>query len=305
MKPSSPLFRLAAVLVLLGPVVPAAPAGEAAGAETAPWVALARGRVEPPGGVIQVAAGRDGIVQELRVNEGDRVAKGAVLAALNDDGARLSLVLAQRQLAQAHAALGPLLIRRAAAVREVGRLEQLVAQQLANGQDLDEARDRVAEVEADITQGTAAEETARAGLDLARAEVEARVIRAPVDGQIIRRLASAGEGTSTATVSPLFWLAPDGPRVVRAQVDEDSVSLVAPGQHAEVVAESAGGMVLHARVQTVGLFFGPRRSPTDDPAERQDVRVVDCTLVFEDANPAVLVGQRVLVRFLRTGQARR
>jgi HlyD family secretion protein len=306
MKSACPLLPLAAVLLALhGWAAPAARADAPGGTAASPWAALARGRVEPRGGVIQIAANRDGIVREVRVNEGDRVAPGAVLATLDDEAARLRLALAQRQQAQARLALEPLRIRQAAAAREVRRLEQLVAEQLANAQDLDEARDRVAEVGAEISQGGAAEETARAELALAQFEVDARVVRAPVAGQIIRRLASPGEGTGSGTVTPLFWLAPDGPQVVRAQLDEDSVHLVTPGQSAEVVAESAAGPVTRARVQRVGLYFGPRPSATDDPAERQDVRVVDCVLELDAAAPPLLIGQRVLVRFLRPGESAR
>jgi multidrug resistance efflux pump len=160
-------------------------------------------------------------------------------------------------------------------------------------------------VAAEISKAALAEDTARAQLALAQYEVDARAVRAPIAGRIIRRLASPGEGTSTAPVTPLFWLAPDGPRIVRAQLDEDSVLLVAPGQLAEVVTESAASRVISARVQRVGLYFGPKRPATDDPAERQDMRVVDCVLVLEDATPPLLIGQRVLVRFLSPDKSAR
>ena len=54
-------------------------AGSAERSESA-WIALARGRVEPPGGIIQIAAGRDGVIKEILVNEGDRVEKDTTLA---------------------------------------------------------------------------------------------------------------------------------------------------------------------------------------------------------------------------------
>lgn len=301
-----PFLRLvAAALILQLPVVASAQAHERGAAESSPWVALARGRVEPPGGIVQVAANRDGFVKNIFGREGDEVTKGTVLATMDDKSARLHLALAQRELAQTHASLVPLQLRKSTAEREARRLDQLVAQELANAQDVDRARDRVAEVEAEISQVAVAEDAMRARVDLAQYEVDACAIRAPIDGQILRRLASPGEGTSAGNVTPLFWLAPSGPRVVRAQLDEDSVHLVAAGQRAEVVIESTPNAVIKARVQKMGLFFGSRRLPTDDPAEREDVRVVDCVLVLEDAPPSLLLGQRVLVRFLRGGQAAR
>jgi HlyD family secretion protein len=295
-------LRLAAAVLLLHvPAAPAAPAGEQGAQTTSPWIALARGRVEPPGGIIQIAASRDGIVKEVFAREGDQVVKNQVLATLDDGTVRLNLALAKRERARAHAALLPLQIRQAAAERECRRLEALVAGRLANAQDLDQARDQVAILKAEIAQASAGEDAAQVQVDLAQHEVEARVVRAPADGMIVRRLASPGEGASTQQVTPLFWLAPNGPRVVIAQLDVDAVRLVATGDSAEVVTEATPAQVIKAKVQKIGVLFGPRRPSTDDPAERQDVRVVDCTLVVENGAP-LLIGQRVVVRFLRPAQ---
>jgi multidrug resistance efflux pump len=95
----------------------------------------------------------------------------------------------------------------------------------------------------------------------------ARAVRAPVDGRIIRRLAAPGEGV-TAGSTPLFWLAPTGPQLVRAQLDEDSVPLVTPGETAEVLADSDPGTVRRATVRQVGLYFGPKPAAPDDPVGR-------------------------------------
>jgi HlyD family secretion protein len=67
----------------------------------------ALGRVEPAGGVINVAASEDGTISEMLVKEGDRVTKGQVLAYLDvydvrlaeRDYAQSQLVEAQDQLA--------------------------------------------------------------------------------------------------------------------------------------------------------------------------------------------------------------
>jgi multidrug resistance efflux pump len=248
-----------------------------------------------------VAASRDGIVKEVLAREGEQVVKGQVLATLDDGIARLNLALAKREQARAHAALLPLQIRQAAAEREFRRLEALVSGKLANDQDLDQARDQVAILKAEIVLAAAGEDAARVQVDLAQHEVEARIVRAPTAGLIVRRLASPGEGSSTQEVTPLFWLAPNGPRVVIAQLDVDSVHLVTAGEAAEVVTDATPAQVFKAKVQRVGVLFGPRRPSTDDPAERQDVRVVDCTLVLENGDP-LLIGQRVVVRFLRPAQ---
>ena len=55
-----------------------------------------------------------------------------------------------------------------------------------------------------------------------------------------------------------------------------------------------------ATVLRLGLVVG-QRTPTDDPNERQDNRVVECVLAIDA--PLLLIGQRVIVRFVKPGQS--
>ena len=276
------------------------PQARAAEPGARPWVALARGRVEPQGGIFQVAATGSGIVKAIDAHEGDRVAAGQPLATLRDDAAQLELALAQARVTEARAASEPLTIRLAAARREVDRLTRLVGGQLANGQDLDQARDLVAELGAEIARTEAAVTVANAQVDLARHAVAACVVRAPVAGQVLRRLVSPGEAVGTDGSPAMFWLAPDGPRTVVAELDENTAPLIRTGEHAEIVTDAAKPTTFRATVRRVGLLYGPRRPVTDDPAQQQDVRVVDCLLVLDEPNPPLLIGQRVVVRFLQS-----
>lgn len=50
-----------------------------------------------------------------------------------------------------------------------------------------------------------------------------------------------GDATTTSTVTEMFLLAPDGPRVLRAQLDEQFVGRVAPGRRAEAMPEHGDG----------------------------------------------------------------
>ena len=304
MKAPTPLL-LAALAGALLSAPPARAESPAAALAPSPWVTLARGRVEPTGGIIQVASARDGLVKAVLVSEGDHVTQGQALVQLGDDDARLNLALAGRESAQAEAALAPLQLREAAARREVERLTPLVADQLANAADLDRAREQEALAKAGLDEARAACDAAKARLDIARHEVDARIVRAPVAGRILRCLVKPGEGVSTQLPSTLFWLAPDGPLTVVAQLDEPSSRLVRPGDQAEIVPDSSNDRVATARVQSVGLVFGPRRPATDDPAERQDLRVVDCRLTIEGHPDGLMIGERVVVRFLRAGSPAR
>ncbi|HWU13845.1 MAG TPA: hemolysin secretion protein D, partial [Caulobacter sp.] len=58
--------------------------------EPSPYAAIANGKADVEGGIIQVAARRQGIVREVFVQEGQDVVAGQALAKQEDDDARLA-----------------------------------------------------------------------------------------------------------------------------------------------------------------------------------------------------------------------
>ena len=64
-----------------------------------PYAAIANGKVDVEGGIIQIAARRGGIVRDVLVQEGDRVVAGQILARQEDDEARLAVQSAQAAVA--------------------------------------------------------------------------------------------------------------------------------------------------------------------------------------------------------------
>src|SRR5688572_7444323 len=66
-----------------------------------PYAAIANGKIDIEGGIIQVAARRGGVVREVLVQEGDRVVAGQILARQEDDEPRLALQSASADVSQA------------------------------------------------------------------------------------------------------------------------------------------------------------------------------------------------------------
>jgi HlyD family secretion protein len=257
-------------------------------------VASAKGRIDVEGGVIRLAARRDGVVQNVFVEEGQRVRAGDPLAKLDDQQARLGANLARAELQQARRVLPGLQVRLEAAERELRRLAPLAADDTVPRQQLDEAKDRVRAVRAELAEAQAAVATSARRAEAAEYEIEQRMVRAPLDGTIARRQARPGDGVSTLNVTPLFVFAPDASRIVRAELEERFLLAVAPGQQAEILLEADESRTYTARVLRLGQLVGTR-TPSDDPTERQDNRVVECVLSIEA--PELLIGQRVIVRF--------
>ncbi|HST90998.1 MAG TPA: biotin/lipoyl-binding protein, partial [Brevundimonas sp.] len=66
-----------------------------------PYAAIANGKVDVEGGIIQIAARRGGVVRQVLVQEGDRVVAGQILARQEDDEPRLALQSSNADVAQA------------------------------------------------------------------------------------------------------------------------------------------------------------------------------------------------------------
>jgi HlyD family secretion protein len=265
-----------------------------------PYVAIANGKADVEGGIIQVAARRAGIIREVLVQEGDDVVKGQILARLEDDEPRLQAARAAAEVRQARAQVALLQVQLSTAQREHQRLQGLVATNFVAGQKLDQARDNIRAAEANLEAQRAAIATAEARLGEARYNQELSIIRAPADGRIVRRYANPGAGASTLNVSNMFDLEPHADRIIRAEISEGALPFVEIGQTARVSPEADPEKVFTGKVIRRAAVFGARKLQSDDPTERTDERVVE--VVVSADNAPFLIGQRVLVKFMRTPQ---
>jgi HlyD family secretion protein len=264
-----------------------------------PYAAIAAGKVDIEGGLVDVAARAPGIIREVLVQEGDLVKAGQVLARQEDDDSRLRRNSIAAQLSQAEAQIPITEVQLNAAQREETRLQKLFAEQAISDQAFQQAADTRKQLEAQLGAQKAAVQAARAQLAESNFQVEQFLVRAPTDGRIVRRYANPGSGASTLQVTPLFQLQPNMPRIVRAEVEERSLGLVKVGQAVEIVPEADQEKTYPGSVLRIAEVMGSRKLRSDDPSERTDERVVEVVVDAEQA--PVLVGQRVFVKFLKAG----
>jgi HlyD family secretion protein len=272
----------------------------AATAPKSPYVAIANGKADVEGGVIQVAARTSGVVQDVYVQEGDEVKKGEVLARLEDEQPRLAAQEAQAEYDQAKAQVALLQVQITTAKREFQRLQGLISSNFVARQQVDQAQDAIHAAEASLIAQNAAIATAQAKLGEAKYNQELTVIRAPADGRIVRRYANPGAGASTLNVSNMFDLEPKANRIVRAEITESALPYVVIGQSVQLSPEADPSKVVPGKVLRRSAVFGARKLQSDDPTEKSDERVVE-VVVSTDGSP-FLIGQRVLVKFMRTQQ---
>lgn len=300
------LALLVAVVIGLSLMQKAGAAKKAELAEAAekkvesPYSAIANGKIDIEGGIIQIAARRGGVVRDVLVQEGDLVKAGQILARQEDDEPRLSLQTATADLAQAESQLRLINVDIATAQREYDRLAKLVATNFVAAQRMDQARDAIAQAQARLGSQQAAVQTARARRDQAAYNVELTVIRSPADGRIVRRYANPGAGASTLNVSNMFDLEPAAPRIARAEIVEADIPNVSVDQAVEITPEGDPSKVYVGKVLRRAAVFGARKLASDDPSQRTDERVVEVVVAVDEA--PLLIGQRVLVKFMKPGE---
>ncbi len=274
---------------------------EAASAPDARFVAIARGRVDVPGGLLSVASPQGGLIQNWSVQPGDSVRKGQVLAQIDARETRHQLEQAKSEQGLAAAQLEALRSRIPAARTRLERLQQVQAAGAGSGQAVDDARAVLSEAEKQLVVQRSALAVVQQRVAQANQMLAAATIRAPVAGRVVQRTTQVGE--YIAPYGVLLSLLPEGPRIVRADLNESLIARVRVGMRAEVVSVAEGSAVNGARVLSIGEVFGPPR--TVDSADSEvviDARVVECLLELD--KPDLRVGQRVLVRFLPSEPAK-
>jgi RND family efflux transporter MFP subunit len=132
-----------------------------------------------------ISAEVEGILREVRVDEGSSVSKGMVLSVIEDTSFSLEVKKAEAILRQAEAALKN-------TVLEYQRKETLYNEQLVTRQRFDDVTARLSIAEAEL-------ERAKAALSIAKQRLSKTIIHSPLSGVVKEKRASAGDYVRSGT----------------------------------------------------------------------------------------------------------
>jgi RND family efflux transporter MFP subunit len=139
-----------------------------------------------------VAARIAGPVEMFRVDVGDRIAAGEVIAVLEADVLRAARAQSEARLLEAEARLGTRRAELGLARLERERLERLKDTGATSRALYDDARQNEAIAHAQVAEASAGVQSARADLDLAELNLGRAEIRAPYSGTITQRITEVG-----------------------------------------------------------------------------------------------------------------
>ncbi len=289
------------------------------------------GIIEPADRESKVSSEVDGRIASVNVKEGDHVKAGDVLVVLAGEVEKAALRAAERDVASARAQLNRTAAgerqeeiqasigdaesarARAALSRDsLARTEKLAQGGAATPDDLDKARHQ-AEIDQksfeaaearkreavdgarrdDVAIDAAKLEANIARADQARAQLEQKSVRAPIDGEILQVKFRAGEHYAAAGPDPLVVMGDTRVLRVRMDVNERDVARVQVGKACFAQMPAFGDRRFGGHVVEVGRRMGRKNVRSDDPTERIDTKILE--VVCQLDSPAGLVpGLRVV-----------
>ena len=271
-----------------------------------------------------------GVVDQVDVAVGQKVKAGDPLFAIEDRELRAQLAVEQAAVNAAKAQLEklqasprkedlpPLEARvqsaRAALAnrdRELARVQR--TGDAASQDEMDRAKFQVDVGKADVAAAQAELARTQAGawgpdVEIARAaiasaearrdgvlvEIDRRVIRAPVDGTVLRVEVRVGEYASVGFLAtPLVLLGNIQTLHVRVDVDENDAWRVHENAPAEAAVRGNGRLKTPLRFVRIEPYVLPKRSLTGDSSERVDTRVLQVIYAFDAATFEKVNGTKV------------
>lgn len=258
---------------------------------------------------VQVAPQIEGqAIESLMADVGDRVEAGQVLAVLsataldlNLSQARASQASAEAAIAQARAQLVAAGAARDEAVRVRDRTRALADSGAATRSATESAEAAATSAEAQVTVATQALAAAQAQLGVVKAQIAdielklARTqVKAPVAGIVTARNATVG-AIASAAGQPMFTLIRDGALELRADIPEQDLARLAPGQSALIrvvgaAAAIAGTVKLIEPTVDLATRLGAARIAIDPAGPLRAGQFAGVTIVVaERVAPAIPV----------------
>jgi HlyD family secretion protein len=229
----------------------------------------APGRIEPHTKV-DISAEVSARIVDLPFRQGERVAKGDVIVRLDDRDYRAALeaTMARRdgemfRLQSEEARLAGLMSSLSFARKELDRKQTLHGTGDVSAKDLDDARERVQDLESSVEASTFSISVIESSLAAAKADIvqaekalSKTTITAPMDGLVTKLNAEVGEnvlGMVSNTGMVIMTIADLSRMVMKSEIAESDISKVAEGQPARIHINAFRDKVFSGVVTQVAL----------------------------------------------------
>jgi RND family efflux transporter MFP subunit len=154
-------------------------------------------------------------------------------------------------------------------------------------------RDKSDAAKTDYEQRSTRLEESKSRISAQKVRLDALVLRAPLDGMVLRRDGEVGEIVGPTDV--LFWVGPPAPMQVVAEINEEEINRIAVGQKAFLRSEAFAAQALRATVSQITPKGDPTRKtfrvylllPRDTPLRIG--MTVEVNIIYREKPAAVVV----------------
>ena len=160
-------------------------------------------------------------------------------------------------------------------------------------------RDKSDAAKTEYEQRSTQFEESKSRINAQKVRIDALVLRAPLDGMVLRRDGEVGEIVGPTDV--LFWVGPPAPMQVVAEINEEEITRIAVGQKAFLRSEAFSAQALRATVSQITPKGDPTRKtfrvylllPRDTPLRIG--MTVEVNIIYREKTAAVVVPAEAVV----------
>ena len=262
------------------------------------------GKVEPEHAIVSLATSIGGIVTEVLKKEGDRVRAGEILVRLDS---KTELLKVEQAKTQVHTQESQLAVEKSN-LREAGTKLKNKQKQLATSgnllnkgaetsQSFDDLSTDAAGLEAGFDRAVATVKLAQSRLDelnvlLRQSQVEAgnKSLCAPCDGVVLDMKVTPGEAISQLTDYAEF--APQGKKIVRAEVDESFASKLSVDQPVDIRFTGTDKVVAKGKIVILSPYL-KKKSLFSVKASDQEDRMVREVKIALEGDTDLIINEKV------------
>jgi RND family efflux transporter MFP subunit len=185
---------------------------------------------------------------------------------------------------------------------EVTALHELEINNEQLARDLNRAerdRDKSEAAKTEYEQRSTQFEESKSRISAQKVRIDSLVLRAPLDGMVLRRDGEIGEIVGPTDV--LFWVGPPAPMQVVAEINEEEITKIAAGQKAFLRSEAFATQALRASVSQITPKGDPTRKtfrvylllPRDTPLRIG--MTVEVNIIYREKTAAVVVPAEAVI----------
>jgi multidrug resistance efflux pump len=189
------------------------------------------------------------------------------------------------------------------ATKDAAQVAQITVEQAEEG--VKAAQAKLAVIEAGKREAEGYVAAARTNMEFKQIQIEEAqnavnecVVRAPVDGKPLRINVNVGEVLGSNPHQAAVQFAAEGPRLVRAEVEQEFVGRVRPDQNVIIKDYVSGQECASGKVASIAQWYAPRRGSHSELAPlNNDNRTLECIIKLDSSAPQLRIDQRVRVQF--------